>query len=66
VTSDRFSRELLSIRSDISLMLGTGFSEKINGDTARSLGVRGFLIKPLLPRDVAHLIRSVLNGLTIP
>jgi len=66
MTGDRLSRELLSIRRDIPIILCTGFSEKINSDTAASLGVRGFLMKPLLPREVAHLIRSVLNGITIP
>jgi PAS domain S-box-containing protein len=66
MTGDRFSRELLSIRRDIPIILCTGFSEKINSNSARSLGVRGFLMKPLLPREIAHLIRRVLNGITIP
>jgi CheY-like chemotaxis protein len=55
------ARELLLIKSDIPIVLCTGFSEKIDEDKARAMGFKGFLMKPVGMRDLAKIIRHVLD-----
>jgi DNA-binding NarL/FixJ family response regulator len=52
----------LSIRPDISVIICTGFSERLNTDTAASLGIRGLLLKPVILSDLARVVRRVLDG----
>jgi DNA-binding NarL/FixJ family response regulator len=59
---DKLFRELLAIRPDIPIILCTGFSEAINEEKAKALGIRGFAVKPLTVWDTAERIRRVLKG----
>lgn len=63
LTGVQLTRELLSIRSDIPVILCTGFSDRINENTANALGIKGFIMKPMLKRDIAEMVRRVLDGL---
>jgi len=58
---DRLSAELIKIRSDIPILLCTGFSETMSEEKAVSLGIMGFLWKPIVMKDLAHRIREVLD-----
>ncbi|MFP4350215.1 MAG: PAS domain S-box protein [Desulfococcaceae bacterium] len=58
---DRLSRELIAVRPDLPIIICTGFSEKIDPKIARSLGIRGFLMKPIVKSDLARLVRKVLD-----
>ncbi|MGD9975772.1 MAG: hypothetical protein AB7S77_22165, partial [Desulfatirhabdiaceae bacterium] len=55
------SRKILEIRRDIPIILCTGFSETIDDETAKALGIRGFALKPISVRDIAILIRQVID-----
>ncbi|MDH3348804.1 MAG: PAS domain S-box protein [Desulfobulbaceae bacterium] len=55
------SAQLINIRSDIPIILNTGFSEIINEKSARKMGVRKYVTKPLLKRDLAQAVRTVLD-----
>jgi CheY-like chemotaxis protein len=55
------ARELLLDQPDLPVILCTGFSEKINDEKAKSLGIQGLLMKPFILRDLAELIRKVLD-----
>ncbi len=66
MTGDKLSWELMKIRSDIPVILCTGFSEKISIKTAESIGIKAFLMKPLLKEEMAHTIRRVLNEVKNP
>ncbi len=61
MTGDRLARELMSIRPDIPVIICTGFSERINREKARSLGIKGFLMKPVVKSDMAREVRNVLD-----
>jgi PAS domain S-box-containing protein len=61
IRGDILAREFLSVRADIPIILCTGFSETINREEARDLGVRDFAMKPLTVRDLAEKIRRVLK-----
>jgi len=58
---DRLSVELTKIRPEIPILLCTGFSEIISEEKAESLGINGFLLKPIVMKDLAQKIRDVLN-----
>lgn len=61
MTGGELSKELMRIRPDIPIILCTGYSEMIDEDKAKSMGIREFVMKPLLMRDLAETIRKVLD-----
>jgi FixJ family two-component response regulator len=42
-------------------VLSTGFSEIIDGERARKIGVKEFLMKPILKADLAASVRRALD-----
>lgn len=56
-----FATEILAVRPDIPVVICTGFSSSINEREAKKLGVRAFLMKPILRNQLAQTIRSVLD-----
>ncbi|MCP3941014.1 MAG: PAS domain-containing protein [Desulfobacteraceae bacterium] len=58
---DKLSVALNQIRPDIPVLLCTGFSENMSEEKAASLGIKGFLMKPVVVKDLAHKIREVLD-----
>ena len=61
MTGAQLAEEVKSIRSDIPLILCTGFSERINAEKAKSIGINGFLMKPVAKSELAQLVRKVLD-----
>jgi CheY-like chemotaxis protein len=57
----KLSMELINIRSDIPILLCTGFSETISEEKAASLGIKGFLLKPIVMTDLFQKIREILD-----
>jgi two-component system, cell cycle sensor histidine kinase and response regulator CckA len=55
------ARELHRLQPGLPVILCTGFSEQVNADKARNLGIQGFLMKPAVLRELAELIRKVLD-----
>jgi PAS domain S-box-containing protein len=58
---DKLSAELIKIRPDIPVLLCSGFSEVMSEKKATSLGIKGFLMKPIVMKDLAQKIREVLE-----
>ena len=58
---NKLSEELVKIRSDIPILICTGFSETMSEEKAASLGIKGFLLKPIVMKDLAQKIREVLD-----
>ncbi len=50
------------IRKDFPVIICTGFSEQINAENAREMGLSGFLLKPFSIRDMAIAIKSALGS----
>jgi CheY-like chemotaxis protein len=55
------ARKALAIRPDLPIILCTGFSELINKEQARSIGIRAYLMKPVSVREMALTVRQVLT-----
>jgi len=62
MTGDQLAKEILGIRPDIPVILCTGFSERINNQAAKDMGIRELLIKPIMLGKLANTIRRVLDG----
>ena len=58
---DELTCQLISIRPDIPVVLCTGFSEMISEEKAEAIGVREFVMKPIIMKDMANTIRKVLD-----
>ncbi|WP_300458387.1 cache domain-containing protein [Desulfobacula sp.] len=58
---DKLAVELIKIRHDIPILLCTGFSESISEEKIKSLNIKGFLLKPILIKELAQKIREVLD-----
>ena len=61
LTGEALSRELLRIRPDLPIILCTGFSHIMSAEKAKALGIQAYLMKPLAIRDLAPIIRHVLD-----
>ena len=62
MTGEKLAQELIKIRSDIPIIICTGFSEKVTPENAKLIGIKEFAMKPLLMQDLAQTIRKALNG----
>ena len=62
LTGEELAQRILTIRPDIPVILCTGYSEKITPDTARKLGIRAYLMKPLTIDQLARTVRKALDG----
>ena len=60
MTGEKLAKELMQIRSDIPVILCTGFSSRINEQKALDIGIRAFISKPILKQEIAETIRRVL------
>ncbi|OGR28665.1 MAG: hypothetical protein A2277_18570 [Desulfobacterales bacterium RIFOXYA12_FULL_46_15] len=61
MTGDQFARELIAVRPDIPVIICTGFSEKMDKSRAETIGIKGFLMKPVVKSEMAQMIRKVLD-----
>jgi len=61
MTGDRLARELIAIRPDIPVIMCTGFSDQINADRAKQIGIKDFLMKPVVKTEMAKTVRKVLD-----
>ena len=62
MSGDKLAIELIKIRPDIPILLCTGFSETMSETNAASLGIKSFLLKPIVINDLARKIREVLDN----
>jgi len=61
MTGDKLAVQLLQIRSDLPIILATGYSENMTESKARALGIKAFAFKPLVMEELSRLIRKVLD-----
>jgi len=61
MSGDRLAVELIKIRPDIPILLCTGFSETMSEEKVASLGIKGFVMKPITINTFAQKVRHVLD-----
>jgi CheY-like chemotaxis protein len=62
MTGVQLAGELNSIRSGIPVILCTGFSAAIDPERAESMGIKGFLMKPVVKSEMAQMVRNLLDA----
>lgn len=61
LSGDQLARKLLALKSDVPIILCTGFSFLIDEVHAKSMGIRSFIMKPVVRRELAEAVRQVLD-----
>ena len=62
LTGVQLAKKLLSARPSLPIILISGFSELITGTKVKQLGIRHYLMKPLVGGELAAAIRQVLDN----
>ena len=62
ITGDLLIKQVLQIRPDVKTILCTGYSQRIDEESAHSIGAKAYILKPLDRRQLAITVRNVLNG----
>jgi CheY-like chemotaxis protein len=61
LTGVDLARQILKKRPDMPIILCTGYSSLISAEMAADLGIRGFIMKPLVKNELAELIRKLFD-----
>jgi len=61
MAGDQLAREIKSIRSDIPIIICTGFSERMKEETADISCIAGILRKPVIKSEMAKTVRKLLD-----
>ncbi|MFT5701160.1 MAG: two-component system cell cycle sensor histidine kinase/response regulator CckA [Desulforhopalus sp.] len=62
MTGDVLLMEMRKIRHDIPVILCTGYSNKINDEGAKQIGIDAFAYKPFTKLVLAKTVRDVLDA----
>ncbi len=62
MSGDSLAQTLIKIRPDIPIILCTGYSDRIDKKRAKGLGIKAFVMKPIVMRDMAVIVRKVLDS----
>jgi PAS domain S-box-containing protein len=62
MAGDRLARELFSVRPNIPIILGTGYSDRIDEERAAELGIADCYVKPIDTKTLAIEVRKVLDA----
>ena len=62
MTGAELAREILTLRADIPIIMSTGYSDTINPEKAAGLGIREYLLKPVLRRALAEALARALRS----
>lgn len=64
MTGIDLAAELLKIRADVPIILCTGQNDAVLPETAKEIGIQGFLMKPVVNRELAQIVRRILDAKT--
>jgi CheY-like chemotaxis protein/anti-sigma regulatory factor (Ser/Thr protein kinase) len=62
MTGEQLTRAVLDVRPDIPVILCTGYSALVDAEKAEKIGVKAFVLKPFDQKNLAHTVRTVLDG----
>ncbi|MCA1786028.1 MAG: response regulator, partial [Desulfobacteraceae bacterium] len=61
MNGDEMAQKMKAVRPDIPIVICTGFSSDISVEIARKKGFSAFLMKPVQLRELAQVVRKVLD-----
>jgi two-component system cell cycle sensor histidine kinase/response regulator CckA len=62
MTGAELAQSIMRLRPDMPVILCTGYSDTVTAEQARAIGIKAFLMKPLILQDFASAIRQVLDN----
>ncbi|MDD3472315.1 MAG: PAS domain S-box protein [Syntrophaceae bacterium] len=62
ISGDVLTQKIRAIRQDVPVIFCTGLSQSFSEDWLNNLGVRAVIEKPLLKKDMARVVRTVLDS----
>ena len=60
MTGEDLAREIMGLRPDMPVILCSGFSARMDEVKAKAMGIKAFVSKPVLKREIGETIRQVL------
>ncbi|MCP3941658.1 MAG: response regulator [Desulfobacteraceae bacterium] len=61
MTGDVLAKNILAIQPDMPIIICTGFSERMNDEKVKAIGIKDLLMKPIVKSEMAKVIRKVLD-----
>jgi two-component system, cell cycle sensor histidine kinase and response regulator CckA len=61
MTGIQLSQEIRRIRSDIPIILCTGYSETVSEEKINAIGINELLMKPIVMHNLAEIVRQILG-----
>ncbi|ACL05651.1 PAS/PAC sensor hybrid histidine kinase [Desulfatibacillum aliphaticivorans] len=62
LTGVLLAEEAIAVKPGVPVVLCTGYSENIDEETAKDQGISAFIMKPVVRREMARVIRFALDG----
>ena len=62
MTGVQLARRVLQIRPEFPIVLATGFSELVTKEQALAIGIKTFVMKPLVKKAIAEAIRQAIDS----
>ncbi len=62
MTGDKLAMAIKKIRPEIPIILCTGFSNQIDDEKCKEMGIQGYVMKPVVKKDMDEIIRKVLDA----
>jgi len=64
MTGVELARQIFTIQPNMPIILCTGYSELINEEKAKEMGICKYLLKPVENRELSKAIREVMDNKT--
>jgi PAS domain S-box-containing protein len=61
MTGDALAKELMNVRPNVPVIICTGYSQAVDNERARKIGIKAFVMKPILINELASAVRKVLD-----
>ncbi len=62
LTGTELARKLLAIRKNLPIILVTGYAETVTPEFVKNIGIKEFVMKPVVEDQLARIIRQVLES----
>ena len=62
MTGATLAKEMLKIRPELPIILTTGFSQRINEEEAKRMGIKEFLMKPVPLPNLAQAVKKIISA----
>ncbi len=62
MTGEELARQILRIRPGMPIIMCSGYSEIFDEEKAMSMGICSYVMKPIIIKDLAGVVRKVLDG----